>query len=369
MQSKQDAVMTALPEVDLTPEQQKKIAEIVTNININDSQAILQYGVGMQKRISDFSDILLDQIKSKDSGYAGEILCELMQEMKSIDVNSINPQPDGFFGRLFHSHENRMERFIDCYENVSVQIEKIMQSLDVAKMRMLKDITLLDGMYEKNKDYVQNLELYILAGARKLEEINHTLLPDLKKQTEKSDDPLLAQKYQDMLGLVHRFEKKLYDLKLSRMISIQTAPQIRLIQNNDQVLVEKIQTSVLNTIPMWKNQLVIAISIFRQQHALTMQKKVTETNNEVFARGSELLRKNTVGAEKASERGIAELETLKQMHNDLLATIEETLRIQDEGHAKRMQAETALSEMEAQMKARLSAIGQRSDHTQQENVL
>jgi len=336
----------------LTPEQKSKVDELARAIDINDSQAIIQYGVAAQSNISNFSDSVLSQIKSKDSGYVGDILTELMLDVKSLEVDALT-QSAGFLGRLFGSMKTRLQKFIARYETLSVQIEKIVNELDSAKMRLLKDITLLDGMYDKNIEYLKDLDLYILAGSQKLEEINTVTIPGLKEEAEKSGDPALAQKFRDLTQLANRFEKKLHDLKLSRMISIQTAPQLRVIQNNDQLLVEKIQSSILNTIPLWKNQIVIAISLFRQQKALEMQKKVSDTTNELLTKNAELLKENSIGVAKESERGIVELKTLKKVHADLITTIEETLRIQAEGHTKRMQAETELVQLESDLKKKL----------------
>ncbi len=355
MQETQGGELAVIKPEQLSLEQKSKINELVGAIDINDSQAIIQYGVAAQSNISNFSDNVLSQIKSKDSGYVGDILTELMLDVKSLDVDAL-AENAGFLGKLFGSLKTKFQKFIAKYETLSVQIEKIVNELDSAKMRLLKDITLLDGMYDKNLEYLKDLDLYILAGSRKLDEINTVMIPKLKQEAEQSGDPVLVQKFKDLTQLANRFEKKLYDLKLSRMISIQTAPQLRIIQNNDQLLVEKIQSSILNTIPLWKNQIVIAISLFRQQKALEMQKKVSDTTNELLSKNAELLKENSLGVARESERGIVEIETLKKVHADLITTIEETLRIQSEGHTKRMQAETELVTLETDLKKKLTDL-------------
>lgn len=355
MQETQGGELAVIKPEQLSPEQKSKVNELAGAIDINDSQAIIQYGVAAQSNISNFSDNVLNQIKAKDSGYVGDILTELMLDVKSLDVDAL-AENAGFLGKLFGSLKTKFQKFIAKYETLSVQIEKIVNELDSAKMRLLKDITLLDGMYEKNLEYLKDLDLYILAGSQKLDEINTVMIPKLKQEAEQSGDPVLAQKFKDLTQLANRFEKKLYDLKLSRMISIQTAPQLRIIQNNDQLLVEKIQSSILNTIPLWKNQIVIAISLFRQQKALEMQKKVSDTTNELLSKNAELLKENSLGVARESERGIVEIETLKKVHADLITTIEETLRIQSEGHTKRMQAETELVTLETDLKKKLTDL-------------
>jgi uncharacterized protein YaaN involved in tellurite resistance len=236
-----------------------------------------------------------------------------------------------------------------------VQIEKIVAELEKARMNLLRDITLLDGMYARNLEFLQELDLYIAAGELKLVELREEVLPQLKSRAESSQDALEAQKLQDFQQFLARFEKKLHDLKLSRMVSIQTAPQLRLIQSNDQALVEKIQSSLLSTIPLWKNQIVIAISLFRQKKAVELQKEVSRTTNELLTRNIELLKQNSLEVARESERGIVELETLQKVNTDLISTIEETLKIHQEGREKRRLAEAELSRLEAELKARLIA--------------
>jgi uncharacterized protein YaaN involved in tellurite resistance len=339
----------------LAPEDQKRAMAIAAQIDVNDSQALIQYGVGAQSKISGFADSMLTQLRAKDSGYVGDVLTSLVLKIKEVDAGSLTGK-GGFLGGLLGNLAGAFKRFIARYEKLSVQIEKIIDELDAARMTLLKDITLLDGLYAKNLDYLRELSVYIAAGQMKLSELREKTLPELQAKAEASKDPMDAQRMQDFNQFLDRFDKKLYDLKLTRMVSIQTAPQVRLIQNSDQLLVEKIQSSILNTIPLWKNQIVIAISLFRQKKALDLQKEVTKTTNELLSKNSEMLKQGTVEVARESERGIVEIETLQKVNTDLISTIEETLRIQEEGRTKRQQAEGELARMEGELKARLTTI-------------
>jgi uncharacterized protein YaaN involved in tellurite resistance len=340
----------------LKPELKEKAQQIATNVDIRDSQSILQYGIGAQSNISAFSESILTQVKTKDAGYIGETLVNLGQNVKELKVDKLGA---GDFlaslpllGRLVHS----VKRFITRYEKVSTQIDRIVEELEKARMQLLKDIAMLDTLYEKNHEYLNELDLYIAAGQMKLNHVYELELPEIEKAVAASADPADAQRLHDYKQMVHRFEKKLHDLKLSRTISIQTAPQIRLIQNNDQLLVEKIQSSILNTIPLWKNQVVIAISIFRQNKALELQKNITKTTNDLLTKNSEMLKQGSIETARENERGIVEIETLKKVNNDLIATIEETLAIQKEGKTKRAQAEGELLKIENDLKAKLNEV-------------
>lgn len=349
-----DQLPTTLENVNLSPEDKTKVQQLTQEIDINESQFVLQYGVAAQSQIAGFADSTLSEVRAKDSGYVGDVLTDLMFKIKDLNVNSLSEGPSKIpiIGGLINS----VQRFIARYQKLSVEIETIIDALDKAKMQLLKDITLLDALYDKNIAYLKDLDLYILAGMIKIKELNEKIIPEFEAKAKASQDPVEAQKFNDLKQLATRFEKKVHDLKLSRMIGIQTIPQIRLIQNNDQVLVEKIQSSLLNTIPLWKNQIVIAITIFRQKKALEMQKEVTDTTNELLLKNSELLKDNTIGVAKESERGIVEIETLKKVNADLISTIEETLKIQAEGKVKRQQAEVELVKIEKELKDKLISL-------------
>lgn len=341
----------AAPYAELSPEQKKEVESILDSIDLSDTQAVIQYGVSAQSDISSFSDAVLAQVRGKDSGYVGEILTDLSTRVRDMDVGGV-VNGGGFFSRF----KSRIRRFIARYEKLSVQIDKIVDQLDTARMELLKDVALLDNMYEKNIEYLHGLDNFIIAGNLKIDELNEKVLPALAKAAEESDDPMDAQRAKDMADKINRFEKKIHDLKLSRMIAIQTAPQLRLIQSNDQALVEKVQSSILTTIPLWKNQVVIAISLFRQKSALNLQKQVSEATNELLEKNAELLKENSIGTANEMERGIVEMETLKKVNDDLIETIDETLKIQQEGRNKRQQAEAELVHIEGELKQKLTQI-------------
>ena len=337
---------------ELTPAEKDKVNSIKNQINVEDTNAIIQYGVSSQSKISGFSDTVLDSIRNKDTGYVGEILSDLIVKIKDIDVESLSTD-QGFFSKLFGGIKNAWNHFVTRYESVSVNIEKITDELETSRIQLLKDITMLDMLFQKNLEYLKELDFFIIAGEIKIKELREVTLPEIQKKALASNDPFDAQRAQDFGQLINRFEKKLYDLKLSRMLSIQTGPQIRLIQNNDQVLVEKMQSSILTTIPLWKNQIIIAISLYRQQKSLELQKSVTDTTNQLLQKNSEMLKMGTISVAKESERGIVEVETLKKINTDLISTIEETIKIQEEGRTKRAQAEVELKKMEGELKDKL----------------
>lgn len=339
----------------LTPEEQQQVSEVRDSIDVTDTQAILQYGIQAQSSVSGFSDTVLSQIRSKDSGHVGDVLSDLMLKVKDLDIDSLG-ENEGFFSKMFGNVKAKARKFVVQYDKLSVQIDKIIDELEKARMNLLKDITLLDGLYDKNLEYLHQLDVYILAGSLKLTELNEKIIPQLREKAEASNNAMDAQNVKDMLSLANRFEKKLHDLKLSRMIAIQTAPQLRLIQSNDQTLVEKIQSSILNTIPLWKNQIIIAMTLFRQEKALKMQNEVNRTTNELLSKNSEMLKVNSIEVARESEKGIVELETLKKVNSDLIETIEETLKIQQEGRTKRQQAELEIKEMENELKKKLVEV-------------
>lgn len=339
-----------------TEEEQKKIREIRESIDLMDSQAVIQYGVGAQRNLSDFADTVLGNVRSKDTGYVGGLLSDLVIQVKGMDIT--NPgDGEGILDKIpfVRNARNSLEKFRERYAKVEVQIDRIEGELEKARVSMLKDIGMFDAMYEKNLEYFRELQIYIEAGEEKLTELREKTLPGLRAEAERSDDPMAAQLVNDFEETVSRFEKKLYDLKLSRTIAIQTAPQIKLIQNNDKLLVERIQTAVMNTIPVWKGQIVIALGLYRQEKTLKMQKEVMNTTNELLKKNSELLKSNTVETARASEAGIVEIDTLRKVNENLISTIEETLRIQQEGRQKRQAAEQELARLEDELRNKLMA--------------
>lgn len=343
---------------EMSPEDRQKVLDIAAQIDITDSQSVIQYGGMAQSDISKFSDAILDQIRAKDSGEVGNILSELLARVQDVNVDNLDPSQKKF-SRIFGGFKREAQKFISRYEKISVQIEKIIDQLDRAKLQLIRDITTLDIMYDKNLEYLHQLDMYIMAGSLKLKELNDKILPQLKEKAARTGDPVDAQKARDMAELISRFEKKIHDLKLSRMIAIQTAPQIRLIQNNDQTLVEKIQSSIMNTIPLWKNQIAIAITLLRQQAALKLQRDVTNTTNELLTRNSEMLKASSIELARENERGIVDIETLKKVNQDLIETLEETLAIQQEGRQRRLQAEQELRNMEDEIKRKLLELKDR----------
>ena len=358
-QQETDAVKIAAQVEELDPQQRARVEEIKNGIDMMDSQALLQYGVGAQRNIADFSDSILSQVRSKDSGYVGDLMSELALTVKEVDAEHL--EEDSLLDKIpFLKNASRtVKKFMQRYEKLEVQIDRIEQELEQARMQMLKDVAMFDGLYEKNLEYFKELQLYITAGEEKAAELEQQTLPKLREQAAAKGDPMSAQLVRDFEDTVNRFEKKVHDLKLSKTIAIQTAPQLRLIQNNDKMLVDKIQTAILNTIPLWKSQIVIALGLQRQAGVLKIQKNVTDTTNQLLTKNMELLKQNSVDVAKESERGIVDLETLKKVNADLIATIEDTIKIQREGREARKNAEAELLNIEGQLKQALITASQR----------
>ena len=334
----------------LTPEEQQKVAAIRDSIDLMNSQTSLQFGIQAQRNIAEFSDSILTNIRSKDSGYVGDLLNTLVTQVKGLESD------DGSFLQkipLISSLVSSAKNKLAAYEKVSVQVDALQGELDKARTMMLKDIVLFDTLYDKNLAYFKELQLYIQAGEEKLQELQTITLPKLRTQAAQSQDPMAAQVVSDFENAVSRFEKKIYDLKLSKTIAIQTAPQIRLIQNNDKVLVEKVQSAIYQTIPLWKNQMVIALGLSRQRQVLDMQRNVTNATNELLQKNAEMLKQNTLEPATENERGIVDIETLKKVNDNLITTIEETIKIQQEGRAKRQAAEAELVQIEERLKQTL----------------
>ena len=350
-----DAVRRAVEA--LTPEERAKAEEIKNGIDLMDSQTAILYGVGAQRNLAEFSDNILANVRNKDTGYVGDLMGELVEKVRDVGVDEAE---GGVLDKLpfLRSAARAVRKLLARYEKIEVQIDRIQRDLEEARMQMLKDIAMFDGLYEKNLEYFRGLQVYIVAGEEKLRETREETLPRLRAEAQAKGDPMSVQVVRDFEDTVDRFEKKLHDLKLSKYIAIQTAPQIRLIQNNDKLLVDKIQTAILSTIPLWKGQIVIALGLARQQSALQMQRSVTDTTNELLQRNAELLKQNSLDVARESERGIVDLETLKKVNDDLISTIEETIQIQREGRAARQSAEAELAGIEQKLKDALLTAAQ-----------
>ena len=344
-------------QLDFTPEERTRIEEIKNSIDFTDSGTTVQYGVGAQRRLTEFTDSILDNARSKDGGQVGDLLSSLVVEVNSLDPSSLT-NDSGILSKLpgVKSAVKSLKKLAERYSKAEVQIDKIEAALEKARMDMLKDISVFDIMYKQNLDCFRELGLYIQAGKERVEEIKSETIPKLRAEAQASGDPMDAQLVRDFEDEVDRFEKKIYDLELSRTIAVQTAPQIKLIQNNDRVLVDKIQTAVLNTIPIWKSQFVIAMGLNNQQRVLKMQREITDTTNSMLLKNSELLKTNTVETAKESNRGIVDIETLQKVNQNLISTIEETMQIQKEGRQKRAEAEKALGQIENDLKNKLVQI-------------
>lgn len=336
---------------NLTPEEREKVDSIKKDIDLTNSQMAVSYGVGAQRELAAFSETILQNVRNRNSGVAGDLMLDLLGQVKDLDVASLGDNK-GLLDNIpfLKNMQRKIERFMGRYEVIEVQINQIQGKLEDARMTMLKDITMFDSLYEKNLSYFRDLQLYITAGEEALAELRATTLPALYQEAEASGEPMDAQLVRDFEDSVNRFEKKIHDLKLSKTLAIQTAPQIRLIQNNNKLLVDKIQTAILNTIPLWKSQIVITIGMFRQKEALELQKSMTETTNKLLTANSEMLKQNTLDIARESEEGIVAIETLRKINNDLITTIEETLKIQEEGRKKRSQAEVELISLEEDLK-------------------
>ncbi len=337
----------------LTPEERQQIDTIKDSIDLVNSNAIVQYGSGAQKNIANFSNSVLSTVKSTDPAVAGDLLNDLVKRVKAFEDE--NDEDKGFFASLpvVGSLFKKGEALTKSYTTLAAQIDKIQAGLDNQKMTLMKDIAMFDGLYDKNLEYFKQLQLYIQAGEEKIQELNQTTIPKLEAQAQVSDNPMAVQVVQDFKDAVSRFEKKVHDLKISKTIAIQTAPQIRIIQNNDKILVDRIQSALYNTIPLWKNQMVLALGLGRQKEALEMQQAVSNTTNELLKRNAAMLKQNSHDTAVENERSIVDIETVKQVNEDLISTIEDTLRIQQEGRQKRQAAEEELVQIEDRLREAL----------------
>ncbi|ELX9426654.1 toxic anion resistance protein [Staphylococcus pseudintermedius] len=339
----------------------QKVQSLADQIEPLNHDSLLKFGSNAQTYLSHFSHQMLDEIQSKDVGPIGETLEQLMKKLKEVNPDELSQQNDNFLKKLFKRSKNSMQQLFSRMQSVSAQVDRISIELDKNKALLVKDIQLLDGLYQQNKDYFDVLNLYIAAAEQKKTEIEQDVLPEMRQRVKAADDQMVVQDVADMEQFVDRLEKRIYDLKLSRQISLQSAPQIRMIQNVNQALAEKIQSSILTSIPLWKNQMAIALTLQRQQKAATAQKQVTDTTNEILLRNSEMLRQNARVTAEENERGIVDIETLKTTQDNIIQTIEETLQIQQEGREKRQLAEKDLLALESDLKARLTTAKDQRD--------
>jgi len=357
----EEVVEKSLNYESLTSAEKAAIDEFLQKLDISDTTQVLQYGATAQTKISKFSDDVLDNVKTKNTGAVGTLLTDLVVEIKDFDSDvPTGEEPKGLFA-IFNSFKKQIERLIAKYDKVEKNIDKIEKELEGHKLQMLKDIAIFDTMYDKNLEYFKELSLYIIAGEKKLKELKEVVLPELERKAKESGEQMDAQAVNDMSNLINRFEKKIYDLKTTRIISIQMAPQIRLIQNNDSELVDKIQSSLINTIPLWKNQIIIALGITNAKRALESQKAVTDITNDMLKKNSEMLKQGTIEIAEESERAIVDVETLQQTNKDIIETLDKVIEIHEQGRVKREAAEVELVNIEQQLKDKLLEIKVKSE--------
>lgn len=347
-----EAVKKEMEQTILTPEEQQMVDSFAQKIDIENTNQILQYGAGTQKKMADFSDAALENVRTQDLGEVGELITQVVGELRDFDATE---EEKGFLG-FFKKQGNKIENMKNRYAKVEVNVQKITTSLQDHQMRLMKDSAVLEKMYAQNLNYYKELTMYILAGKQKLQEVREGKLRDLEAKAAASGFPEDAQEAKDLDSKCNRFEKKLHDLELTRTISLQTAPQIRLVQNNDTLMVEKIQTTIVNTIPLWKSQMVLALGIAHSTEAAQAQRQVTDLTNELLKKNAEALHLASTETARESERGIVDIETLKQTNQELIATLDDVMNIQKEGRAKRAQAELEMRKMEEDLKNKLLEI-------------
>ena len=339
----------------LTKEEQKAIDEFNSKIDVTDTTQVIQYGAAAQEKISEFSDSILEDVKTKNLGETGDLLADLVSQIKAFDKD-VSGQNKGFFAKLFNNAKKEVDFAIAKYSKIEKNIDTIENGLEKDKLQMLKDISIFDTMYEKNLEYFKEISLYIIAGERKLEELRTKVLPELQETAKKSGEQLDVQKVNDMENMINRFEKKIYDLKTTRIISIQMAPQIRLLQNNEAELVEKIQSSITNTIPLWKNQMVLALGINNAKNALKSQQAVSKLTNEMLIKNSETLKQGSIDIAEESEKAIVNIETIKKTNANLIETLDKVIEIHKNGRIKRQEAEKELETIEKELKDKMLEI-------------
>ena len=336
----------------LTPEERKMVDDFASKIDLTNSSLVMQFGVGAQKKIADFSETALNNVRTKDMGEVGKMLGDMVMELRNFDIEE---EDKGFLG-FFKKSSNKLSSMQTRYASAETNVNRICEALEKHQMQLLKDVAMLDKLYDVNKTYFKELSMYILAGKKKLQEVESKELPELIKRSQISGLPEDAQAVNDLSAMCNRFEKKIHDLELTRMISIQMAPQIRLVQHNDTLMAEKIQSSIVNTIPLWKSQMVLALGIAHSAEAAQAQRQVTDITNELLRKNAETLHMATVETAKESERGIVDLETLQKTNADLIQTLDDVMRIQMEGRQKRQAAEMEMHRMEEELKRKLLEI-------------
>ena len=336
----------------ISPEDRAKVDQIKNQIDLRNSQLSSVYGTNAQKGIAQFSEQILSEVRSKDAGEVGELMTDLLVKVNDVDIQNFGEK--SLFDKFFGGPKKQVERYLAKYQNMETQIDKISAKLESARMELLKDIGIFDKLYEENIDYFKELERYIIAGEEAVEEMRKETLPALYKDAESSDEPMAMQVVRDFEENVNRFEKRIFDLKTSKTVALQTAPQIKLIQNNDQLLVDKITDSVNNTIPLWKSQVVIALGLNRQQEIVNMQKQVSDTTNELLRRNSENLRNSTVEIQKEAQRSTIDVDTIKEVNQNLIATINESVQIQRDAANQRKIAEKELIGIQNELRDELA---------------
>ncbi|ARQ06885.1 TelA-like protein [Macrococcoides canis] len=358
IQEQQNNITTTFETNEMSLEKREQINQIKNQIVPLDNEKLLLYGAGAQQKLSQFSHQILDEVQRKDIGSIGNNLDQLMKKLKEVDPDEIQNIDKSKVKRLFKRVSKSVNELISRYQSVASQIDRISVELDNSKNVLMRDIQMLDQLYDQNKAYFEAIDLFIIAAEEKRDEINNQLLPELEQKAMHSNDQMIVQDVNDMRHYVNRLDKRIYDLKLSRQITLQSAPQIRMIQDVNQTLAEKIQSSILTSIPLWKNQMAIAMSLLHQQKASKAQQQVTNTTNELLLKNSEMLKMNTIRTAEENERGIVELETLKITQQNIVDTIRETMHIQAEGKEKRRNAEIELSKMEQDLKTQLLQLQQ-----------
>ena len=347
------ATPVQVEDTPLSPEEQKMVNDFAEKIDITNSQMVLQYGAASQKKLSDFSETALSRVKTKDMGETGELITSLISELQGFDATT--EQPKGIFG-FFKKTSNSIEQLKTRYDSADKNVERIKAQLEDHQVTLMKDITMLDKMYELNLVYFKELTMYILAGKKKLAEVRANDLKAAQEKAQRTQLPEDAQAARDLADLCDRFEKKLYDLELTRNVSIQMGPQIRLIQSNDTMMAEKIQTTIVNTIPLWKNQMVLALGIAHSQQAMQAERAVTDATNELLKKNAATLKQGTIDIAKESERGIVDIETLQQTNKQLIETLDELNKIRADGKAKRANAEQELGRIEGELRQKMLEI-------------